>query len=219
VGIDLPAIAMALLVSTVFGSAIVGWVSIEAHEPQRCLRRRRFSRTCPMWTLGTPALELVIRAALIYLVFFGALRLFGKREIGQFTLFDLALVLIAANALQPAITGPDASIPGGLIVIVTIFTLNRGVAALRVRSPLIRGLLEFGPTVVGRDGAWLLPVLVRQGLDLVDVEAALREHGLDAVKQMKLATLEADGSISIVAIETAGTAQIKHRQRRYRRPL
>ncbi|MEA2610154.1 MAG: hypothetical protein QOJ75_2397, partial [Chloroflexota bacterium] len=42
-----------------------------------------------MWTLGEPLLELIIRAAVIYLVFFGALRLFGKREIGQFTLFDL----------------------------------------------------------------------------------------------------------------------------------
>jgi uncharacterized membrane protein YcaP (DUF421 family) len=172
-----------------------------------------------MWTLGTPPLELVVRAALIYLVFFGALRLFGKREIGQFTIFDLALVLIAANALQPAITGPDASIPGGLIVIVTIFSLNRGLAALRVRSRLVRRLLEFGPTVIGRDGAWLLPVLVRQGLDIVDVEAALREHGLDAVDQMKLATLEADGSISIVATDTADTGGARRRRRRYRRPL
>src|SRR5674476_200419 len=102
-----------------------------------------------MWTLGTPAVELVIRTALIYVAFFGALRLFGKREIGQFTLFDLALVLLAANALQPAVTGPDASIPGGLIVILTLFVLNRGVAALRVRSPLVRRLLEFWPTVVG----------------------------------------------------------------------
>lgn len=172
-----------------------------------------------MWTLGTPWFELVIRAALIYVVFFGALRLFGKREIGQFTLFDLALVLLAANALQPAITGADASIPGGLIVIVTIFTLNRGVAALRVRSPLVRRFLEFGPTVIGRDGAWLLPALVRQGLDLVDVEAALREHGLDRVEQMKLATLEADGSISIVATDAAESAGATRRRRRYRRPI
>jgi uncharacterized membrane protein YcaP (DUF421 family) len=171
-----------------------------------------------MWTLGMPWFELVIRAALIYLVFFGALRLFGKREIGQFTLFDLALVLLAANALQPAITGADASIPGGLIVIVTIFTLNRGVAALRVRSALIRRFLEFGPTVIGRDGEWILAALVRQGLDLVDVEAALREHGLDTVEQMKLATLEADGSISIVATDAAGSAGTR-RRRRYRRPI
>src|SRR5512140_2293277 len=96
-----------------------------------------------MWTLGTPWLELVIRAALIYLVFFGALRLFGKREVGQFTLFDLALVLLAANALQPAITGADASIPGALIIVVTIFLANRAVAEARSRSALVRRLLEF----------------------------------------------------------------------------
>src|SRR5260221_1794834 len=172
-----------------------------------------------MWTLGTPLLELVIRAALIYVVFFGALRLFGKREIGQFTIFDLALVLLAANALQPAITGPDNSLVGGLVVILTIFSLNRGVAALRVRSPLVRRLLEFGPTVIGRDGAWLLPELVRQGLDLVDVDAALREHGLDTVAQMKVATLEADGSISIGATDAVDTAVAKRRRRRYRRPI
>jgi uncharacterized membrane protein YcaP (DUF421 family) len=172
-----------------------------------------------MWTLGTPPLELVARAAIIYVVFFGALRLFGKREIGQFTLFDLALVLLAANALQPAVTGPDASIPGGLIVILTLFILNRGVAVLRVRSPFVRRLLEFGPTVIGRDGAWLLPVLIRQGLDLVDVEAALREHGLDAVKEMKLATLEADGSISIVAIDSVGASGSRRRRTRSRKPI
>ena len=61
-----------------------------------------------MWTLGIPAIEMVMRAALIYLTYLAGLRLFGKREIGQFTLFDLALVLLAANALQPAMTGPDS---------------------------------------------------------------------------------------------------------------
>ena len=172
-----------------------------------------------MWTLGVPIPELVIRAALIYVVFFGALRLFGKREIGQFTLFDLALVLLAANALQPAITGSDMSIPGGLIVVLTLFVLNRGVSLLRVRNAFVRRLLEFGPTVVGRDGAWLLPELVRQGLDLVDVEAALREHGLDDVGQVKEATLEADGSISIVAIDDTSTGGARRRRRRYHRPL
>jgi uncharacterized membrane protein YcaP (DUF421 family) len=171
-----------------------------------------------MWTLGTPILELVVRAALIYVVFFAALRLFGKREIGQFTVFDLALVLLAANALQPAITGTDASVLGGLVVIVTLFVINRGISLLRVRSSLVRRILEFGPTVVGRDGAWLLPELVRQGLDLVDVEAALREHGIEDVSEMKLATLESDGSISIVATDEADTREGTRRRRRYRRP-
>ena len=79
-----------------------------------------------------------------------------------------------------------------------------------MRSPFVRRLLEFGPTVIGRDGPWLLPELVRQGLDLDDVEAALREHGLDTVAQLKTATLEADGSISIVAKDT----RVERRPRR-----
>jgi uncharacterized membrane protein YcaP (DUF421 family) len=172
-----------------------------------------------MWTLGTPAVELVIRSSVIYAVFFGALRLFGKREIGQFTLFDLALVLLVANALQPAMTGPDSSLLGGLIILTTLFILNRAVAFLRVRSRLVRRIVEFGPTVIGRNGVWLLRELVQQGLDLVDVDAALREHGLDSVEQMKLATLEADGSISIVGSETADAATNTRRRRHYRRPI
>ena len=170
-----------------------------------------------MWTLGVSPLELVIRSAIIYFVFFGALRLFGKREVGQFALFDLALVLLAANALQPAITGSDQSVTGGLIILITIFTIDRGVAVLRVRNSIVRRLLESGPTIIGRDGAWLLPELVRQGLDLDDVEAALREHGLDSVGQLKTATLEADGSISIVAKETAGSTVVRRRRSRTRR--
>jgi uncharacterized membrane protein YcaP (DUF421 family) len=89
-----------------------------------------------MWQMAISPLEIVARTVIVYAVFLAALRIFGKREVGQFTLFDLALVLLAANALQPAITGADQSIPGAIIIIVTIFSLNRIVAELRRRVPM-----------------------------------------------------------------------------------
>ena len=167
-----------------------------------------------MWQLQVPPLELVARTVIVYVVFFAALRLFGKREIGQFTLFDVALVLLAANAVQPAVTGPDTSVTGGAIILATIFSLNRGIAELRERSPLLRGLLEFRATVVGRDGRWFGDVLAREGIDVADCEAALREHGLEQASEMKLATLEEDGSISIVPVDQVRGGR---RRRRYRR--
>jgi uncharacterized membrane protein YcaP (DUF421 family) len=170
-----------------------------------------------MWTLATPALELVFRAIVIYAAFFCALRLFGKREVGQFTLFDLALILLGANALQPAMTGPDTSLVGGLILILTLFGIDRIVAAMRTRFAFVRRVLDFQPTVVGRDGRWNLRAMVHQGLDLVDVQAALREHGLDDVEEMKLAVLEADGSISIVAVDDGKAAAMTRRRRSRRR--
>jgi uncharacterized membrane protein YcaP (DUF421 family) len=172
--------------------------------------------TDSMLRLQISPVELVLRVFVVYVAFLIALRLSGKRELGQFTIFDLALVLLAANALQPAMTGPDASLPGAVIIITTIFVLNRLIALLRRRVPLVKRLLEFPPAVVGRDGHWIEKALDSEDLDDEDLDAALREHGLESVKQMRLAVLEPDGSISIVP-EDGDSITMRSRRRRYRR--
>ena len=170
-----------------------------------------------MWSLTLSPLELVLRSVIVYVVFLTALRLSGKRELGQFTIFDLALVLLASNALQPAITGPDASIPAALIIIATLFALNRLTAIARRRSPLARRILDYAPTTVARNGKWIDSAIGREDLDMDDLEAAIREYGLESVKEVKLATLEHDGSISVVP-EGGPAVHMRHRRRYRRRP-
>src|SRR2546429_2926705 len=85
--------------------------------------------------LGIPWWHLVARAVIIYVVFFIGLRLFGKRELGQFTTFDLVLVLLVANALQPAITGPDNSVTGGASIASLPLALHPGGGMGRWRAP------------------------------------------------------------------------------------
>lgn len=173
--------------------------------------------TAEIWQLDVTPIEIVVRTSIVYLLFLLFLRISGKRQLGQFTLFDIALVLLAANALQPAMTGPDQSLTGGVIIIITIFALNRLVAEARVRIPLVKRLLEFQPTVIGQDGQWLNDELEKQGIDQDDVNAALREHGLERADQMKLAVLEEDGSISIVPADGADNPDARRRRRRYKR--
>ena len=171
-----------------------------------------------LWQFTVNPLELVVRTTLVYLIFLVALRVFGKREIGQFTVFDLALILLAANALQPAITGPDISIPGAAVIVVTLFTLNRFIAYLRRNVSWVHRVLDFEATPIARDGQWLPDALAKEELDDDDLGAALREHGLESVSEVKLATLEPDGSISIVPLDGGGV-RIRARRRRYRRHL
>ncbi|MGH7863245.1 MAG: DUF421 domain-containing protein, partial [Candidatus Dormibacteraceae bacterium] len=83
-----------------------------------------------MFTLGVPALEIILRSVAIYAALFVALRIFGKREVGQFTLYDLVFVLLVANAVQPAMTGPDSSLSGGLIIVATLAVINFGMSRL-----------------------------------------------------------------------------------------
>lgn len=160
-----------------------------------------------------PVLELVVRTALVYLAFLAILRITGKRELGQFTIFDLALLLLATNALQPAMTGPDNSVGAGVVILVTIFALNGLVATARRRLRVWHRLFESDPTVLARDGEWDQAAIDREGLDDDDLGAALRSHGVEKVEEARLVVLEEDGSISVIPKSDGGQ---RRRRRRWR---
>jgi uncharacterized membrane protein YcaP (DUF421 family) len=169
-----------------------------------------------MLQLGPPWWELVIRPAVIYVVLLAGLRIFGKREVGQFTLFDLVFILLVANAVQPAMTGPDSSLLGGVIIIAGLLVANLSVAWFD-RLPFFHRFTTAPPTVIVKDGACLTDAMRREGVLQSDVEMAMREHGIDELKDVKMAVLESDGSISIVP-EGSVVHRSSHRVRFTRRP-
>lgn len=168
-------------------------------------------------TLSVPWWELVLRAVIIYAVFFVGLRLFGKRELGQFTVFDLVLILLVANALQPAITGPDNSVTGGVIIIAALLLLNRGVALAVSRFPAFGRLVEPPPTTIIEDGSWVKENMEKEGVSQEDAMMALREHGVDKIEDVRLACLEEDGSISVVTKDSKRASPRRRRRVRFLR--
>jgi uncharacterized membrane protein YcaP (DUF421 family) len=166
-----------------------------------------------MWQLTIPWWELSLRSIVIYAALLAMLRLFGKREIGQFTLFDLVLILLVANVVQPAMTGTDTSLTGGMVIIVTLVATDRLVALAR-RVKWVRRLLEASPTYIARDGKWITQAIDREDLTVDDAEMALREHGIADVSEVKIAVLESDGSISVVPRD--GKQQGRRPRRRMR---
>jgi uncharacterized membrane protein YcaP (DUF421 family) len=150
-----------------------------------------------MFDPGIPIASLVVRSIVIYLVFLIALRIFGKRELGQFTPFDLVLMLLVANALQPAMTGPDNSITGGIVIVVTLFVTDNLVGRAIGRTPRLHHLLVGEPVPIAEGGRWIEYALRREGIDADEREQLLRKHGYEDVSQIRLALLETDGSVSI----------------------
>jgi uncharacterized membrane protein YcaP (DUF421 family) len=151
-----------------------------------------------MFHFQVPPLAIAVRSLAMYVALLLALRASGKREVGQFTLFDLVLVLLVANAIQPAMTGPDTSLGGGFVIIAVLFGANFLVARLRARSPLVEELTEAHPTIIARDGHWLRKALRREGISRDELGMILREHDLQSVREVTLAVLEPDGTISVL---------------------
>jgi uncharacterized membrane protein YcaP (DUF421 family) len=165
-----------------------------------------------VWRLAVPAWQIAARTALVYLALLAGLRLTGKREVGQMTVFDLVVLLVLSNAVQNAMLGPDTSLTGGLLAAACLLALNRLVAALRLRSPRLRELVEGSPTVLVSDGQYHEDAMRREGVDRAEVEMALREHGIAGVEAVRLAVLEPDGSISVVPQETPVVRVRRHRR-------
>jgi hypothetical protein len=116
-----------------------------------------------MLKLDVPAWNIALRTAAIYLVALIGLRLAGKREIGQMTVFDLVVLLLIANAVQNAMVGPDTSLTGGVLAAVVLLILNAVVARLRLRWPRLRRLVEGSPTLLVLHGEVLAGHLRREG--------------------------------------------------------
>ncbi len=161
-----------------------------------------FKPSAPLWTV-------LLRTAIIYIVILAGLRLTGKREMGQMTVFDLTVLLLLSNAVQNAMTGPDTSIPGGLVAAAVLLSLDVALARLRLRLPRLRRLLEGSPTLLILRGEIIERNLRREGVDRETLMTALREHGVDKVGDVEIAVLEIDGTISVVPVSPSG-----HRVRR-----
>jgi uncharacterized membrane protein YcaP (DUF421 family) len=168
-----------------------------------------------MLELAIPAWNIALRTAAVYLVILVGLRLAGKREIGQMTVFDLVVLLLIANAVQNAMVGPDTSLAGGVLAAAILLVLNAGVARLRLRWPRLRRMIEGSPTLLVLHGEVIPDHLRREGLDQETLETALREHGVADVTGVEMAVLEIDGSISVVPAD--GTTKHVKRPLKYLR--
>ena len=153
----------------------------------------------------TSALGIIIRTVVIYLVILIGLRLSGKREIGQMTVFDLVVLLLIANAVQNAMVGPDTSLVGGILAAVVLLLVNALVASLRLRWPRLRRWVEGTPTLLVLRGEVVPEHMRREGIDEESLLTALREHGVAEISEVEMAVLEIDGSISVVPMDGTTT--------------
>lgn len=138
----------------------------------------------------------------VYGVLLVGLRITGKRELGQLSMFDFVLLLVISNAVQNAMTGGDTSLSGGITSAITLLIVNTIVSRVTQHSKTARRLVEGEATVIIHSGKILEQNAEREGITRDEIMAALREHGIEEVNGVGLAVLEVDGSISVIPAGT-----------------
>lgn len=149
-----------------------------------------------MLNMSLPWWEFIVRGAIVFCVLLLMVRVSGRRTVGQFTPFDLLVVMLLSEAVSNSLTGGDESLTGGLIIAATLVALNVLASFLTSRSKTMSDLLDGSPVLLGRDGKMFDKVLKKYRLSDTEVTEALHEADC-TLEEMHYAFLEADGAITI----------------------
>lgn len=151
-----------------------------------------------LFAMENPWWEFILRAGAVYLVVLVMVRITGKRTVGQFTPFDLIVVVLLGESVGESMVGGDHSLLGGLILAATLLGLNWLVGFISAHSPKFDEIIEGRPVLVARDGELFHDVLLKQSLNVRDFEDAMRQANCNDLSKVELAMLETSGHITVV---------------------
>jgi uncharacterized membrane protein YcaP (DUF421 family) len=159
-----------------------------------------------------PYVDIALRSISVYAFMLIAIRLSGKKELSQLNTTDVVLILLISNSVQNAMVGSDTSLTGGICAAAVLFILNFGLKKLIFNNKSFRNLVLQKPEILIHDGKLDFKQLGHLGISDDELKEAMREHGVDLYRDVKLAMLEADGNISIITGQ--GTLKQTHYERK-----
>jgi uncharacterized membrane protein YcaP (DUF421 family) len=143
-------------------------------------------------------MDIVIRAAVIFLFVFALTRMLGRRELSSLEPFDLILLVVTGDLVQQGVTQNDESLTGALLAISTIGLLTVLLSYLAFRFRRLRPFLDGEPIVLVENGRTIEPNLRRQRLTREEIGAEARLNQISSIEDVRWAILENDGRISFV---------------------
>lgn len=146
-----------------------------------------------------PYLDIVLRSVSVYLFMVIALRIFGKKQLSQLNTADVILILLISNSVQNAMVGNNTSLYGGMIAALALFVANFILKKIITKSDFIRDLVQDTPEILIHNGKIEFATIAKLGITNEELLEAMREHGVEYYKDVKLAMFEIDGSISIIS--------------------
>jgi uncharacterized membrane protein YcaP (DUF421 family) len=143
-------------------------------------------------------MEIVLRAAAIFLFLWILTRVIGKKELVEMSVFELVLIVTIGDLVQQGVTQEDMSVTGAMLAVGTIAVLVVAMSYVGFRWPGSRRVIEGVPVIVVDDGLVLEEVMALERLTVDDVVSSAREQGIGDIADVRFAVLEPDGTFSFV---------------------
>jgi uncharacterized membrane protein YcaP (DUF421 family) len=159
-------------------------------------------------------LNIALKSIAVYVFIVAALRVFGKKEFAQLSIIDLVFILLISNSVQNAMVGADSSLEGGLVAAFSLFLMNYLFKKISLFSKGFSKAVEGEPIMLIYQGKVKLNGLKNAQISIEQLNAVVREHGVESVDLVNLAMFEVDGNISVLSDNFMKSTKRKHKGHR-----
>lgn len=156
----------------------------------------------------------IFRTVLMYFLVFGVMRIMGKREIGELSIFDLVISVMIAEIAVFALEDIDRPIYDGIVPMLTLLLIQIAIALLSLRFRKVRLWFDGEPSVIIRNGQINRKEMRRQRYNLDDLLMQLRSQKIDSVADVEFAVLETTGQLSVIPKDKSGGEGGPHPKKR-----
>jgi uncharacterized membrane protein YcaP (DUF421 family) len=146
----------------------------------------------------TDLLAVALNSAAVYVFIILFIRIFGKKELSQLSVIDLVFILLISNSVQNAMVGNNSTLLAGLIAALTLFAVNSAIRFFEYKYKPIEKLIDGDPVILIYKGKVITKHLNNIKITMEELEATVREHGIEKISEVDLAVLEIDGNISVL---------------------
>ena len=147
-----------------------------------------------------------VRASVIYFFLLLVIRLLGKREVGSTSAFDFIVALMLGEVVDEAIFG-DVTMVKGLLAIAVIALWHFVNSWASFKSKTIDKITGASPTVLVENGEIIQDALAKERLNDDELYSQLRLMEIEDIQEVKKATLEPNGQISVIQEDWAKPVQ------------
>ncbi len=143
-------------------------------------------------------ITIFLRTIVIFIVLLSAVRLMGKREIGQLQPFELVVIIIIADVASVPMENINIPLIQGVIPILGLLFSQLVFSYLNIKLPLFHQIFAGKPTILVENGIIQEDNLKKQRYTIEELLEQLRVAGFANLQDVDYAILETSGQVSVI---------------------
>ncbi len=140
----------------------------------------------------------LLRTLIMYAVVVGALRMMGKRQIGELEASELVVTIIISDIAAMPITNMGVPLITNIVAILTLMLLEIFISFGAFKSPRIRGIMYGKPSTFFKNGKFNQKEMLKQRFNVADIMEEIRGNGVCSLSEVEYIVMETNGKVSVI---------------------